>query len=145
MLSFSFFQPIVEHIDNICFNCPNLKRFEYKCISEGLDYISTDKDWGKVKKIFFFTNIFFSSIFIFLVELTLTAYPSFEEPKFHCLTYIKVIICVTMFHFNQDLKNGMEKFKNYLTTKCPKLENPIQVKTYNTRTWDIAEFESKEF
>ena len=140
-----FFQPIVETIDNICFNCPNLERFEYKCISEGLDNISTDKDWGKKDKTSIIVLPLFQTLFLFLVDGYLTSDPSYKEPKFQSLTYIKVTFCVKMFHFNEELKNGMETFKNYLSTKCPKLDNPIQLKTYHVGTWDIAEFESKEF
>ena len=79
-----------------------------------------------------------------LVYRYLMGDPSFEEPKFQSLAYIKVTFCGTMFRYDEELKTGMETFKNYLSTKCPKLENPIQLRTYCVGTWKVAEFESKD-
>ena len=113
--------PIVEIIDMICSACPNLTNFEYKCISKSRYYVTTDIAW--VSK-----------------DSTLC-----EEPKFQRLTYIKITVCGKMFHYDDKLEADMDTFKNYLSSKCPKLENPIQFKPYCVGTWKVGEFSSCDF
>ena len=105
----------------ICSACPNLTNFEYKCISKSRYYVTTDIAW--VSK-----------------DSTLC-----EEPKFQRLTYIKITVCGKMFHYDDKLEADMDTFKNYLSSKCPKLENPIQFKPYCVGTWKVGEFSSCDF
>ena len=68
-----------------------------------------------------------------------------QSPKFKSLTYIKVIFCGKRFRYDEKLKADKDTFKNYLSSKCPKLENPIQFKPYCVGTWKVGEFSSCDF
>ena len=58
--------------------------------------------------------------------------PSKDKDKFPSLKYIKIEFQIGpgyALHESESvaLMAELEKFKNYLSTKCPKLENPIQL------------------
>ena len=58
--------------------------------------------------------------------------PSNNEDKFPNLKYIKIEFRIGPGYALREsesvaLMAELEKFKNYLSTKCPKLENPIQL------------------
>ena len=56
--------------------------------------------------------------------------PSNDKDKFSNVKYIKAeftLGCAIHEHHSWKLDANLEIFKNYLTTKCPKLENPIQI------------------
>ena len=113
--------PIVEIIDMICSACPNLKNFEYKCISEN-QYPTTDIAWDSKN------------------------FNLCEQPKFQSLTFIKITVCGKMLRrYDEKLKADMDTFKNFLLRKCPKLKNPIQFKPYCVGTWKVGEFSSCDF
>ena len=55
--------------------------------------------------------------------------PSNNEDKFPNLKYIKIDFRIGPVHESESvaLMAKLEKFKNNLSTKCPKLENPIKL------------------
>ena len=75
-----------------------------------------------------------------------------NDVKFQSLEYINIKICAKLTFEDSVIahvilpliKSNLEVVKNYLSSKCPNLKNPIQVKMYQIDSWSIAELESKE-
>ena len=91
-----------------------------------------------------------------LKSIRLSYDPSKNEGKFPNLKYIKIEFRITIFESESPTLvakiEKLEKFKNYLSTKCPKLENPIQLDLKKKKIaldvgshirYDKATFESK--
>ena len=95
------FQSIVEFIDNICSKCRNLEAFEY----QGLDFYPDRK-----------SNFGTSDLKM----------PSKDEDKFPNLTYIKLEFSTHPSVSKSKSDIALEKFKKYLTAKCPNLKKSIQ-------------------
>ena len=62
--------------------------------------------------------------------------PSNNEDKFPSLKYIKADFCryISLNESELTLMAELEDFKKYLSTKCPNLENPIQI---DLKKWEM--------
>ena len=91
-----------------------------------------------------------------LVAYTLKSLQNLEkhELKFQSLKYVNIKICTKLpfevldtAHYGifiMEIRRGLEEIRNFISFKCPNLRNPIQMEMYQTGSWYVAEFESKD-